>query len=54
MPYLVIFGPELLKAIVVFQMSTFKFVTMQNFRKKPKWPNVRPAMPYLGIFGLEF
>ena len=53
MPYLSIFGLEFLKAIVIFQMNTFKFDKMQNSRQK-KWQNLRLTMPYLGIFGLEF
>ena len=34
MTYLGTFGLEFLKAIVVFQMSIFKFVEMQDFWEK--------------------
>ena len=34
MTYLGTFGLEFLKAIVVFQMSIFKFVKMQDFWEK--------------------
>ena len=54
MPYLGIFGLEFLKAVVIFEISTLKFVKFQNFPKKQKCLNLGPRMPYLGIFGVEF
>ena len=65
MPYLGIFdqkcfisvflGKTFRKTIYIFEISTLKFVYLQNFAKKPhKCLNVGPKMPYLGIFGLEF
>ena len=53
-PYLGIFGLEFLKAVVIFEISTLKFVKFQNFPKKQKCLNLGPRMPYLGIFGVEF
>ena len=54
MPYFVIFGPELRKTIVIFEISMLKFVYLQNFTKKQKCLNLGPKMPDLCIFGLEF
>ena len=42
------------KAIVIFEISTLKFVYLQNFTKKQKCLNFGPKMPDLGILGLEF
>ena len=38
----------------IFEISTLKFVYMQNFSKKQKCLKFGPKMPYLVIFGLEF
>ena len=54
MPYLGIFGVEFSKTIVIFEISTLKFVLLQNFTKKQKCLNLGPKMPYLGILGVEF
>ena len=54
MPYFVIFGPELRKTIVIFEISMLKFVYLQNFTKKQKCLNLGAKMPDLGIFGLDF
>ena len=59
MPYLVISWLELKKkknkqTIAIFEISTLKFVYMQNFSEKQKCLNFGPKMPYLVIFGLEF
>ena len=55
MPYLGIFGLEFKKTIVVFEISTLKFVYLPkpNFAKKQKCLNFGPNVPYLGIFELE-
>ena len=64
MPYLSIFHPKCLisvflgkhfkKNIVRFEISTLKFVYLQNFTKKQKCLNLGPKMPDLCILGLEF
>ena len=54
MHYLGIFGQELKKAIVIFEISTLKFVYLQKFAKKQKCLNLEPDMSDLGIFRLEF
>ena len=36
MPYLGILGIELEKTILIFEISTLKFVYLQNFTKKQK------------------
>ena len=54
MPDLHIFGLEIQKTIVIFEINTLKFVKLQNFMKKLKCLNLGPKMPDLGIFGLEF
>ena len=64
MPFLGIFHQECLiwvflgknfkKTIVRFEISTLKFVYLQNFTKKQKCLNLGPKMPDLCIFGLEF
>ena len=41
------------KAIVIFEISTLKFVYLQNFTEKQKCLNLGPKMPDLRIFGLE-
>ena len=54
MPYLGIFGLGFKNDIIIFEISTLKFVLLQNFAKKQKDLNLEPKMPYLGIFRLEF
>ena len=41
------------KTIVIFEISSPKFVNLQNFAKK-QCLNFGPEMPYLSTFGLEF
>ena len=63
MPYLGIFdqkcfisvflGKTFRKAIYIFEISTLKFVYLQNFAKKQKCPNFGRKMLDLGIFRLE-
>ena len=50
----VFLGKIFRKAIVIFKISTLKFVKLRNFTKKQKYINLGPKMPDLGIFGLEF
>ena len=62
MPYLGIFdqkcyilvflGHNFKKTIVIFEISTLKFVYMQNFTKKQKCLNLGSKMFELDIFGL--
>ena len=40
--------------IVRFEISTFKYVYLQNLTKKQKCLNLGPKMPDLCIFGVEF
>ena len=64
MPFLGIFHQECLiwvflgknfkKTIVRFEISTLKFVYLQNFTKKEKCLNLGPKMSDLCIFELEF
>ena len=49
-----IFGLEFYKTVVIFEISTLKFVYFQHFGKKTKMPKLEPKMPYLGILRLEF
>ena len=49
-----IFGKNLKKTIAIFEISTLKFVSLQNLTKKQKFLNLGPKMPNLGIFELEF
>ena len=42
------------KTTVLFEISTLKFVYLQNFTKKQKFLNLGPKMSDLGILGLEF
>ena len=52
MPYLGIFGQDFQKkTIVIFEISTLKFVYLQNFTKKQKFLNLGPKMSDLGILG---
>ena len=53
-PYLGIFGLEFYKTFVIFEISTLKFVYLENFAKKQKFLNLGTKVPYLGIFQLEF
>ena len=50
----VFLGENFKKTIAIFEISTLKFVYLQNFTKKQKCLNLGPKMLYLGIFGLEF
>ena len=50
----VFLGKDLKKTIVRFEISTLKFVYLQNFTKKEKCLNLGPKMSDLCIFGLEF
>ena len=62
MPYLGIFDQKWLiwvflrknfrKTIVIFEISTFKLVFLQNFTKKQKCLNSEPKMPDFPLFGL--
>ena len=54
MPYLRIFGLKFLKTIVIFEISTLKFVKLQNFPKKQKCLNLGPKMPYWVFLGYNF
>ena len=49
-----IFGLEFENTFVIFEISTLKFVYLQNFPKKQKCLNLGQKMPDLGVFGLEF
>ena len=50
----VFLGKDLKKTIVRFEISTLKFVYLQNFTKREKCLNLGPKMSDLCIFGLEF
>ena len=50
----VFLGKAFKKVTVIFEISTLKFVYLQNFTEKQKCLNLEPKMPYLGNFGLEF
>ena len=64
MPYLGIFdqkcliwvflGKNFKNTIVLFEISTLRFVYLQNFTKKQKCLNLGPKMLYFGIFGQVF
>ena len=54
MPYLGILGKNFKKTIFRFEISTLKFVYLQNFTEKQKCLNSGPKMPDLGIFLVEF
>ena len=54
MPDLCIFGLGFENNIVIIQISTLKFVYLQNFTEKQKCLNFELKMLYLGIFGEEF
>ena len=53
MVYLGIFGQQLQKSIVIFEISNLELVNMQNFVKNKKTSNLCSKVPYLGIFGLQ-
>ena len=50
----IILGKNFKNTVVIFEISTLKFVYLQNFTKKQKCLNFGPKMPDLGILGLEF
>ena len=50
----VFLGENFKKTIAIFEISTLKFVYLQNFTKKQKCLNLVPKMPDLCNFGLEF
>ena len=50
MPDLDIFGLEFGNNLAIFEISTLKFLILQNFTKKQKSLNLRPKIPYLDIF----
>ena len=49
-----IFGLEFQKPFVIFEISTIKFVYLQNFTKNQKCLYLGPKMPDLHIFGMAF
>ena len=51
---LCIFGLEFQSSIVIFEISTLKLVSLQNFTKKQKFLTLGLKMSYLCIFELEF
>ena len=48
------FWARIKKTLVLIEISTLKFIYLQNFTKKQKRLNLGPKMSYLGIFELEF
>ena len=56
MPDLGILGLEVETYIVIFEISSLEFVLFQNFVKKRRrrYLNLGPRIPYLSIFLLEF
>ena len=50
----VFLGKDFKKTIVRFEISTLKFVYLQNFTKKEKCLNLGPKMSDLCIFELEY
>ena len=55
MPDLGILGLEVETYIVIFQISSLDFVLLQIFvRKRRRYLNLGPRIPYLSIFLLEF
>ena len=50
-PYLGIFGLEFYKSIIIIEISTLKFVYLQNLTEKHKYLNLGPKMSDLGVFG---
>ena len=49
-----ILGPEFENNIVIFEASTLKFVSLQNFMENQNFLNLAQKMPYLIDFGDEF
>ena len=47
------FRPKLEKTTVIFEISVFKFVEMQNFMLNIKKINLGPKFSYLGIFEIS-
>ena len=47
-------GNNFKNTIVIFEISTLKFVFLQNLTEKQKCLNLGPKMPDLGILGMEF
>ena len=47
-------GKMFRKTVVIFEISTLKFVYLQNFTKKQKCLNLGSKTPDLGILELEF
>ena len=55
MPDLGILGLEVETYIFIFEISSLEFVLFQNFvKKRRKYLNLGPRIPYLSIFLLEF
>ena len=55
MPDLGILGLEVETYIVIFEISSLEFVLFQNFvKKRRRYLNLGPRIPYLSIFLLEF
>ena len=55
MPDLGILGLEVETYIVILEISSLEFVLFQNFvKKRRKYLNLGPRIPYLSIFLLEF
>ena len=50
----VFLGKNFKKPFAIFEISTLKFVYLQNFTKKQRYLNLGPKLPALCIFGLEF
>ena len=50
----VILGNNFKKTIVIFEISTLKFVCFQNYLKRQKCLNLGPKMSDLCMFWLEF
>ena len=50
----IFFGKSFRKTIVIFEISSLKWVYLQNFTKKKKNFNSGPDMPDLGILGVNF
>ena len=45
-----IFRLKLLKAVIIFEISTLKFAKLQSLVQNKKVKSLGPKMPYLGIF----
>ena len=50
MSYLGIFGQKLKKTIVIFEISTLKFVYLKMFMEQQQCQSLGPKVPYLDIF----